>query len=107
MHWHEAHKVLKVEFPARVRSPQATHEVQFGHLQRPTHYNTSWDWARFEVWHGWGAGAYTLLSWGETSCMEWGGEEEEEEQHLLVPEVCQALCEMLCLTLVSLPLAKY
>lgn len=49
VHWHEAHKFLKVEFPARVRSPQATYEVQFGHLQRPTHHNTSWDWARFEV----------------------------------------------------------
>lgn len=54
MHWHEAHKFLKVEFPARVRSPQATYEIQFGHLQRPTHHNTSWDWARFEVWaHRW------------------------------------------------------
>ncbi|XP_054421377.1 alpha-mannosidase 2C1 isoform X1 [Pteronotus mesoamericanus] len=54
VHWHEAHKFLKVEFPARVRSNQATYEVQFGHLQRPTHYNTSWDWARFEVWaHRW------------------------------------------------------
>ncbi|XP_042524827.1 alpha-mannosidase 2C1 [Dipodomys spectabilis] len=54
VHWHEAHKFLKVEFPARVRSPQATYEIQFGHLQRPTHYNTSWDWARFEVWaHRW------------------------------------------------------
>ncbi|XP_054987726.1 alpha-mannosidase 2C1 isoform X1 [Sorex araneus] len=54
VHWHESHKFLKVEFPARVRSPQATYEVQFGHLQRPTHYNTSWDWARFEGWaHRW------------------------------------------------------
>ncbi|KAM5243010.1 alpha-mannosidase 2C1 isoform 1-T1 [Hipposideros larvatus] len=54
VHWHEAHKFLKVEFPARVRSPQATYEIQFGHLQRPTHYNTSWDWARYEVWaHRW------------------------------------------------------
>lgn len=52
VHWHEAHKFLKVEFPARVRSPQATYEIQFGHLQRPTHYNTSWDWARYEVRHG-------------------------------------------------------
>ncbi|XP_077173478.1 alpha-mannosidase 2C1 [Paroedura picta] len=52
--WHEAHKILKVEFPARVRSPNATYEIQFGHLQRPTHWNTSWDWARFEVWsHKW------------------------------------------------------
>uniref|UniRef100_A0A7N6FKC6 alpha-mannosidase n=1 Tax=Anabas testudineus TaxID=64144 RepID=A0A7N6FKC6_ANATE len=32
----------------------ATYEIQFGHLQRPTHRNTSWDWARFEVWgHKW------------------------------------------------------
>lgn len=54
VHWHEAHKFLKVEFPARVRSPQATYEIQFGHVQRPTHNNTSWDWARYEVWaHRW------------------------------------------------------
>jgi len=49
--WAESHKFLKVEFPVRVRSPNATYEIQFGHLQRPTHRNTSWDWARFEVWH--------------------------------------------------------
>ncbi|MBN3314125.1 MA2C1 mannosidase, partial [Atractosteus spatula] len=52
--WAESHKFLKVEFPVRVRSPSATYEIQFGHLQRPTHRNTSWDWARFEVWgHKW------------------------------------------------------
>ncbi|XP_069758353.1 alpha-mannosidase 2C1 [Narcine bancroftii] len=52
--WHEAHKFLKVEFPTTVRSPSATYEIQFGHLQRPTHRNTSWDWAQFEVWgHKW------------------------------------------------------
>ncbi|XP_031420687.1 alpha-mannosidase 2C1 isoform X2 [Clupea harengus] len=52
--WAESHKFLKVEFPVRVRSPDATYEIQFGHLQRPTHRNTSWDWARFEVWgHRW------------------------------------------------------
>ena len=27
----------------------ASYEIQFGHLQRPTHFNTSWDVARFEV----------------------------------------------------------
>ncbi|HEX7541884.1 MAG TPA: alpha-mannosidase, partial [Anaerolineales bacterium] len=47
--WHEAHKFLKVEFPLAVRAVNATYEVQFGHLQRPTHFNTSWDMARFEV----------------------------------------------------------
>ncbi|XP_043933120.1 alpha-mannosidase 2C1 [Protopterus annectens] len=52
--WNEAHKFLKVEFPVRVRNLNATYEIQFGHLQRPTHWNTSWDWARFEVWgHKW------------------------------------------------------
>lgn len=47
--WHEVHKFLKVEFPLNVRAVNATYEVQFGHVQRPTHFNTSWDWARFEV----------------------------------------------------------
>lgn len=47
--WHERHKFLKVEFPLNVRSANATYEIQFGHLQRPTHFNTSWDMARFEV----------------------------------------------------------
>uniref|UniRef100_A0A673CTM3 alpha-mannosidase n=1 Tax=Sphaeramia orbicularis TaxID=375764 RepID=A0A673CTM3_9TELE len=52
--WAESHKFLKVEFPVRVHSSHATYEIQFGHLQRPTHRNTSWDWARFEVWgHKW------------------------------------------------------
>ena len=27
----------------------ATYEIQFGHLERPTHMNTSWDMGRFEV----------------------------------------------------------
>ncbi|TSM52283.1 Alpha-mannosidase 2C1 [Bagarius yarrelli] len=54
VNWLEAHKFLKVEFPVQVRSTNATYEIQFGHLQRPTHRNTSWDWARFEVWgHKW------------------------------------------------------
>jgi alpha-mannosidase len=47
--WHEKHRFLKVEFPLNVRAPNAAYEIQFGHVQRPTHYNTSWDVARFEV----------------------------------------------------------
>lgn len=47
--WHESHQFLKVEFPLNVRSHEATYEIQFGHLRRPTHFNTSWDQARFEV----------------------------------------------------------
>ena len=47
--WQEEHKLLKVAFPVAVRSTQATYEIQFGHVSRPTHTNTSWDRARFEV----------------------------------------------------------
>ncbi|HEX6489099.1 MAG TPA: glycoside hydrolase family 38 C-terminal domain-containing protein [Candidatus Dormibacteraeota bacterium] len=47
--WHEKHKVLRAYFPVSVRGPHATYEIQFGHIERPTHRNTSWDEARFEV----------------------------------------------------------
>ncbi|KAJ3211981.1 Alpha-mannosidase 2C1 [Entophlyctis luteolus] len=47
--WHETHQILKIEFPVNVMSDIATYETQFGYIQRPTHYNTSWDLARFEV----------------------------------------------------------
>lgn len=52
--WHENRKFLKVEFPFNMLSAKATYEIQFGHLERPTHQNTSWDTPRFEVWgHKW------------------------------------------------------
>ncbi|KAH9368692.1 hypothetical protein HPB48_004711 [Haemaphysalis longicornis] len=52
--WGETHKFLKVEFPANILSRRATYEIQFGHIERPTHFNTSWDWAKFEVYgHKW------------------------------------------------------
>jgi alpha-mannosidase len=47
--WREDARFLKVEFPVAVRRDHATYEIQFGHLPRPTHFNTSWDLARFEV----------------------------------------------------------
>ena len=47
--WHEDHKLLKVAFPLRVHTSVARHEIQFGHVERPTHRNTSWDQARFET----------------------------------------------------------
>ena len=47
--WHESHKFLKVEFPLALRAAEATYEIQYGHVRRPTHWNTSWDMARFEV----------------------------------------------------------
>ena len=47
--WHETNRLLKVAFPVAVRSGRATYEIQYGHVERPTHDNTSWDVARFEV----------------------------------------------------------
>ncbi|MBP5209856.1 MAG: alpha-mannosidase [Clostridia bacterium] len=47
--WHEDHVLLKAEFPLAVRSQTWASDVQFGHVDRPTHRNTSWDQAKFEV----------------------------------------------------------
>ncbi|MFF8970821.1 alpha-mannosidase [Streptomyces sp. NPDC014995] len=47
--WHETEKILKAAFPVDVRAPHSSAEIQFGHVQRPTHTNTSWEAARFEV----------------------------------------------------------
>ncbi|MBR6766350.1 MAG: alpha-mannosidase [Clostridia bacterium] len=47
--WHESRRLLKAAFPADVRATRATYDIQYGHVERPTHFNTSWDYARFEV----------------------------------------------------------
>ncbi|MBN1666036.1 MAG: alpha-mannosidase, partial [Anaerolineales bacterium] len=47
--WQERRVLLKVAFPVQVFSPKATFEIQWGNVERPTHRNTSWDWARFET----------------------------------------------------------
>ncbi len=47
--WHEDRKFLKVAFPVDVNATKARYEIQFGNVERPTHTNTSWDVARFEV----------------------------------------------------------
>lgn len=49
INWTERHTMLKVAFPVDILAPQATYEIQWGNVQRPTHRNTSWDWARFET----------------------------------------------------------
>ncbi|KAJ8143325.1 hypothetical protein OY671_003535 [Metschnikowia pulcherrima] len=50
--WHEFYKFLKVQFPVTIHTPQyASYETQFGITQRPTHWNTTWDVAKFEVCH--------------------------------------------------------
>jgi alpha-mannosidase len=47
--WRERHVMLKAAFPVDILSPAAAFEIQWGSVQRPTHRNTSWDWARFET----------------------------------------------------------
>ena len=47
--WREDRRFLKVLFPVAVSAPRATYEMQFGVVERPTHYSTSFDLAQFEV----------------------------------------------------------
>jgi alpha-mannosidase len=47
--WHEERTMLKVAFPVDIRSRRATFEVPYGAIERPTHRNTSWEAAQFEV----------------------------------------------------------
>ena len=47
--WRERQALLKVAFPVEVRSSNATYEIQYGAIERPTHRNWPHDFARFEV----------------------------------------------------------
>ena len=47
--WKEERKMLRVSAQLNIYSPKASYEIQYGTLQRPTHSNTSWDAAKFEV----------------------------------------------------------
>ncbi|HEY0619210.1 MAG TPA: glycoside hydrolase family 38 C-terminal domain-containing protein, partial [Kribbella sp.] len=47
--WHESEKFLKAAFPVDVHADRSASETQFGHIFRPTHQNTSWDAAKFEI----------------------------------------------------------
>ncbi len=47
--WREDQVLLRAQFETRVRSRFATFGIAFGALERPTHRNTSWEEARFEV----------------------------------------------------------
>ncbi len=71
--WHEQEKLLKAAFPLDVRAEHTSSEIPFGHVQRPTHINTSWDNARFEFCahrflhigeRGWGAALVNDSSYG-------------------------------------------
>jgi alpha-mannosidase len=75
--WRERHRFLKVCFPLAVRAPRATYETAFGYAERPTHFSTPRDAARYEVpghrWadlseHGFGAAVLTDCKYGY-SCL--------------------------------------
>lgn len=52
--WKERQQLLKVKFDVDVLTNEATYDIQYGNAKRPTHWNTSWDMAKFEtVGHQW------------------------------------------------------
>lgn len=75
--WRETMKFLKVEFPVDIVNTEASYETQYGIVRRPTHYNTSWDMAKFEVcchkWadlseHGYGVSILNDSKYGFATC---------------------------------------
>ncbi|MFF0740240.1 alpha-mannosidase [Streptomyces sp. NPDC004111] len=71
--WNEQEKLLKAAFPLDVRAAHSSAEIPFGHVQRPTHTNTSWDAAKFEFCahrflhvgeRGWGAAVVNDSTYG-------------------------------------------
>lgn len=78
--WRDRRILVKARFPLAVRCDHATFECAFGVHRRPTHANTSWDAARFEVAHhrfvdlsepGFGV---ALINDGRYGCHARGGE---------------------------------
>lgn len=47
--WKETRRMLRAAARPDVHSHEASYEIQYGLLRRPTHHNTSWDAAKFEV----------------------------------------------------------
>ncbi|MGM1074644.1 alpha-mannosidase [Streptomyces sp. H28] len=83
--WHETEKFLKLAFPLDVHAERCASETQFGHVHRPTHTNTSWDAARFEVCNhrfvhleepGWGVAVVNDSTYGHdvTRTVRTGGD---------------------------------
>ncbi|MFJ6719305.1 alpha-mannosidase [Streptomyces sp. NPDC091259] len=71
--WYETEKILKAAFPLDVKAERSAAEIQFGHVYRPTHTNTSWEAAKFEIcahrWlhveePGWGAAVLNDSTYG-------------------------------------------
>ena len=47
--WHESNKMLRTSFPLQLKALDATCDIQFGSLKRPTHSNTTFDMAKHEI----------------------------------------------------------
>jgi len=63
LNWRETETMLRTAFPVAIHAEDATYEIQFGHVQRPTHQNTSWDLAKDEV---------PAQKWGDLSARDYG-----------------------------------
>lgn len=54
VNWHEREKLLKSAFEVKVKATEATYDIPFGNIKRPTHWSTSWDYGKFEAYaHQW------------------------------------------------------
>ncbi len=47
--WHETGRMLRTSFPTTIRTTEATCDIQFGSIRRPTHRNTLRDVAMMEI----------------------------------------------------------
>lgn len=47
--WCERNRMLRTSFPINVFATEASCEIQFGNIKRPTHRNTTWDMAKYEI----------------------------------------------------------
>ena len=47
--WKQHQVLLKTEFDLDINTNEVTCDIQFGNITRPTHRNTLWDVARFEI----------------------------------------------------------
>ncbi|MDN5766922.1 MAG: glycosyl hydrolase-related protein [Humibacillus sp.] len=73
--WRERERALAAYVPVSVLAPHSSADIQFGHLRRPTHENTSWEAARHEMvahrWlhvgeQGWGVGLVNESTYGHS-----------------------------------------
>lgn len=73
--WRESERALAVYVPVSILAPHSSADIQFGHLRRPTHENTSWEAARHEMvahrWlhvgeEGWGVGLVNESTYGHS-----------------------------------------